>query len=206
MAANSIDEVIDSIRTKLRAEVDAQLAAFAERQAAEEAAVRAAAEAAARAQAAADAAARAAAEAALQPERLLAAFREIDAASSISGILDAIGRTASALAPGAALYVAAGARTERWPVGTAGEPRHESVVADAMRTGRGVRADDGVVVPLVLDGSAVGAVVAGRTGPGAPADSIETLVRYGAARLGYVTAVRTGHAHRWIAGVTALQS
>lgn len=137
----------------------------------------------------------AARSAALGPGSLAHAFGQIDARDSLSSILDAIGTAVAAAAPGAALYVGPADAPARWPAGTGtGTP----AVADVLRTARTARVDDSLIVPLVLGGSAVGAVAAELRGGQTSVDTIEAIVRYGAARLGSVTAMRTGEAHRWI--------
>lgn len=219
MAADSVREAIDSIRHRLQAELDSQLAGLAERQASELAAARAASEAeieqrvaAARAAAEADAerrlaAARAAADeeagrrieaaraAALGPGSFAHAFGQIDGQDSLSSILDAIAAAVADAAPGAELYVGPADAPARWPAGTG---TATPAVADVLRTARTARQDGSLIVPLVLEGSAVGAVVADLRGGQTSAETIEVIARYGAARLGYVTAMRTGQAHRWI--------
>lgn len=133
--------------------------------------------------------------AALGPGSLAHAFGQIDSQASLSSILDAIAAAVADAAPGAELYVGPADAPARWPAGTGtGTP----AVADVLRTARTARLDDSLIVPLVLEGSAVGAIVAGLRGGQTSAETIEVLVRYGAARLAYVTAMRTGQAYRWI--------
>jgi hypothetical protein len=219
--ADSVRDAIDSIRGQLQAELDAQFAILAERQTAELTAVRAAAEAEAgrrvaeaktsteadlerrtaeiRAAAEVDAERRVAAAktAALAPGSLAHAFREIDAAASISGILTSIERAVASVSPRAALFVGAAASFERWSGDSDVAGVGAAAVTRVMETGSQSRSGGVLIVPLLLDGVSVGAVEA-ELAEGEASSTIESIVRYGAARLGSVTAMRTAQAQRWL--------
>ena len=138
---------------------------------------------------------------------LSSAFRDVDSAARVSDVLVAIAQAAAAIAPGAALFV--GPQLDRWstgdsagtdtPVaGAAGE-----AVKAALTTATVVRdADRSIAAPLVLDGTAVGVLYAAPDShagaQAAWAGTLDALARYGSARLGSITALRTAHARQWI--------
>lgn len=224
--ADSVRDAIDSIRGKLQAELDAQLAALADRQAAELEAARTASRAeaerrlaearasteadferrAAEIRAAVEAEAErrvaAAKTAALAPGSLAHAFREIDGAASISGILTRIERAVSSVSPRAAVFVGGAASLERWSEGGGTAIPDAPAVTRVMQTGAQSRAGGVLIVPLLLDGVSVGAVEA-ELAEGEASSTIEAIVRYGAARLASVTATRTAQAQRWLRSGTA---
>jgi len=144
----------------------------------------------------------------LEPGTLLHAFREIESAATVSDALAAIARAGAAQSPHAALFVANGSRLDRWPV-EGSEAAEEQIAAaeilgnleKALHTGTVVRNNGtSVAAPLLLDGTAVG-VLYGDKGDGSAeawAETLETIARYGAAHLGYLTALRTAQARDWI--------
>jgi hypothetical protein len=170
------------------AEARASAQADFDRQAAE---IRAAAEAEAERRVAA------AKTAALAPGSLAHAFREIDAAASVSGILTSIGRAVASVSPRASLFVGAAASLERWSADGATARVEAPAVTRVMQTGSQSRAGGVLIVPLLLDGVSVGAVEA-ELAEGEASSTIEAIVRYGAARLASVTAMRTAQAQRWL--------
>lgn len=144
---------------------------------------------------------------------LLRRLREIDAARSVSDSLAAIVRAAAAEAPRAALFIANGARLDEWAVGglpslSAGslnvDDPDSGIVVEALTRGRAVRHNGtACAIPLVLDGAPIG-VLYGEGDPdggdaAAWSDNLEAVARYGAARLGYLTALRTAQARQWLA-------
>lgn len=149
-----------------------------------------------------------------QPDALVRALRDIDAATSVSDSLAAIARAAAAGAPRAALFVASGDQLDEWAVG--GLPSlsdgplniHDAdsgIVVEALTRGQAVRHNGSAcAVPLVLDGAAIAVLYGEADADGSDAatwpDTLEAVARYGAARLGYLTALRTAQARRWLAG------
>ena len=146
----------------------------------------------------------------------LEAIRHVDAAATISDSLTAIVRAARSQAPRAALYVANGSRLEQWEDGD--EPSltpssydvtasSDSIAVDAFRRTELVRNNGSAcAIPLLLDGSAV-AVLYGEPDAGAPpsqgwVDHLEAIARHGAARVGYLTALRTTQGQQWLAEST----
>jgi hypothetical protein len=129
---------------------------------------------------------------------LLQMFRDLDTADSISSILGAIERVAGSVSSKVSLYVGPASAPVRWPA--AGSPLGlDSPVAAVLRTGQNARVDGTLIVPLVLDGTAVAALEVDVRGGQASGETIEAIARYGASRLGYVTALRAGQAGRPIA-------
>ena len=139
---------------------------------------------------------------ALAPGSLAHAFREIDAAASISGILTSIERAAASVSPRAALFVGGAASLERWSEGGGTAAVEAPAVTRVIETGSQSRAGGVLIVPLLLDGVSVGAVEA-QLAEGEASSTIEAIVRYGAARLASVTAMRTAQAQRWLRSGTA---
>lgn len=153
-------------------------------------------------------------------DSLVRGLREIDAAESVSASLTAIARAAAAEAPRAALFVANGAQLDEWSVSglpsLSGGPLNvndpdSGIVVEALTRGHAVRHNGSAcAVPLVLDGTAIG-VLYGEADADTDADgggaswteSLEAVARYGAARLGYLTALRTAQARQWLATVDA---
>lgn len=230
MPDESLREVMESIRTRVQAELDGQLSALSERHQAAIAAARAEveqrvasevtkvrieadrhlADESSRLRAEADrrVAAAAAITAQLDAGTLLQAFREIAAATTASDILAAIAKAAAGQKPPASLFVANGARLDRWAVDGVGSAGREVTgdqvlgsLTEALKTGRVVR-DNGtsVAAPLLLDGTAVGVLHGTKTdgSPEAWAETLEAVATYGAARLGYLTALRTAQARELI--------
>lgn len=235
MPEEPLNDILGPIRDRLQQEVEAEFRALAQRHDAALAAVRREVEAEAeqrwsalldqaRAEAqqaveAAVAAARADARREFAAEHvvptsaapLLQAFREVDAAQSVSDTLAALVRAASSTAARAALFVANGPQVDEWVV--AGVPSvHESarsttadpegIVGRALSERVAVGAYDGAAVaaPLLLDGVPVG-VLYGERNDGDSNEwigALEAIARYGAAHLGYLTALRTAQARQWI--------
>lgn len=201
---------LEAEKARARADVEQQIAAA--RATSEAAAERRVAEAKAafeaeferraaevRAEAAADADRRVAAArtAALDPGSLAHAFREIDGAMSASDILTALERAVGSVSRRAALFVGTGASPERWAERGGSARVDAPAVAQVMRTGSQSRTDGVLIVPLLLDGVAVGAIEA-ELADGETSSAIEAIVRYGSARLASVTALRTAQAQRWL--------
>jgi hypothetical protein len=158
-------------------------------------------------------------------EQLLFALREIDAAGTVSETLAAMVRAAAAQAPRTALFIANGDHLDEWAVAGVPPLAHDAirtedaaagVLGTAIRERATARNDDGgtpafaslphgraaVAIPLLLDGDSIG-VLYGDEGHGpssdAPwADVLDVVARHGAARLGYLTALRTAQAMRWL--------
>jgi hypothetical protein len=151
-------------------------------------------------------------------DTLVRGMREIDAATSVSDSLGAIARAAAAEAPRAALFIANGAQVDAWAV--SGLPSLSSlgaldiddpdagIVVNALTTRQVVRNDGSAcAVPLVLDGATI-AVLYGEAdadggGSAGWTDSLEAVALHGAARLGYLTALRTAQARQWLANAPA---
>jgi hypothetical protein len=146
----------------------------------------------------------AARDAALGPGSLVHAFKTIDAAQSVSAILSAITAAVSAASPGSSLYLGPAEAPSRWPAGAGPGARPDSPVAEVIRTGQTAKANGSLIVPLLLDGTAVAAVEVDLGLGQTSSEMIDALARYGSARLGYVTALRTGQARRWIEGSAPL--
>ncbi|MBA2304974.1 MAG: hypothetical protein H0W08_20415, partial [Acidobacteria bacterium] len=209
MLEDSFRNMIDAARVRINAEVDGQLTTLLEQHATvtTQARDRAAAEADGRWSAQLDkrnAEVQREMEAALAgsvavpfPGPLLAAFRAIDSAATVSDILRAVADAASELLPRATLFVVNGAQLDRWPFGAhpdhasvAGKSREvDPVVSDAMKTGRVVR-DNGtsIAAPMLLEGTPVAVLYGASDGtPGAseqPLATLEAIARYGSAHLG----------------------
>jgi hypothetical protein len=142
----------------------------------------------------------AARDAALGPGSLVYAFRTIDAADTVSDILSAIAAAVSAASPGSSLYLGPAEAPSRWPANAGPGARPDSPVAEVIRSGQAAKANGSLIVPLLLDGTAVAAVEVDLRLGQTSSEMIDALARYGSARLGYVTALRTGQARRWIEG------
>lgn len=214
VATDPVHELITSIRTRVEAELNAHAPALAARYEQTLAEARKAAEAEAdhrwsqlldthKAQArqelqAAVSEARAEGQ---QDHALLDGFREIDAVRSLSAVLTAVVQAAGARSSRARLFV--GAELEPWNTDRTEAALPEALLPslhEAAATGRVVRhAGQGIAVPLVLEGTAV-AVLHAEAEHQTPAwvETIELLVRYGAAHVGYLTALRTAQAQRWL--------
>ena len=140
---------------------------------------------------------------------LLRGLREIDAAASVSDSLSAIRRVAAAEAGRVTLFLSNGPQLQAWAndgpaPSESPESAESALVREGLRTRDAVRQDGtACAVPLILDGVPV-AVLYGEADPGADTAPdwsyrLEALARHGAARLGYLTALRTAQARRWIA-------
>jgi len=154
------------------------------------------------------------------PVSLVERLRTIDAAPSVSASLAAIVRAASLDASRAALYLANGTRLEQLDVddhAAIDPPFHdldtpgESITVDAFRRGQAVaRNASASAIPMLLDGTPV-AVLYGEVDPESGgtagwAESLEAVARHGAARLGYLTALRTAQARQWLAESPATEA
>jgi hypothetical protein len=203
-----LSELIESIRSRVQAELDAQLPALAARheeaiaatrREVEEAAERRNQEmvAAARREAEADAERRIAALTPPPPvpisRTMLEAFSAMDSATGVSDTLRAL--AAAAAKQGGSLFV--GPELDRWPGGAGEQARGPAtLVKDSFSAGRVLRRDGTIAAPLLLDGTAIGVLQATASND-ADADALELLARYGAARLGALTAARIIQAQRW---------
>lgn len=151
------------------------------------------------------------------PAGLVERLRAIDAAATVSDSLAAIARAAARDATHAALYIANEKRLEQLIVDDSpaqDPPFHEldtpgeSIVVDAFRNREPIsRNGSACAIPMLLDGTPV-AVLYGEVDPKAEIadgwrESLETIARHGAARLGYLTAVRTAQARQWLAQSSA---
>ncbi|HVJ25882.1 MAG TPA: hypothetical protein VM493_00010 [Vicinamibacterales bacterium] len=139
-------------------------------------------------------------------------LRTIDAANSVTASLSAIARAVSFDASRASLYLANGTRLEQVDGDGAAsggssydlDAPGDSIAIDAFRRGEAVgRNGSAYAVPVVLDGTPIG-VLYGEMDPAAAApagwaETLETIARHGAARLGYLTALRTAQARHWLA-------
>jgi hypothetical protein len=206
---------LDSARSAARADVEQQIAAaraafeadaarrVAEARAAAEADFeRRTAEIRAAAEADADRRVTAARTALLAPGSLAHAFKEIEAAASVSDILTAIAHAVGSVSPRAAVFVGPAASPERWSENGGSARVQAPAVTRVIETGSQSRAGGVLIVPLLLDGIPVGAVEADLA-DGEASTTIEAIVRYGAARLASVTAMRTAQAQRWLRSSTA---
>lgn len=145
--------------------------------------------------------------------------RDIDAAMSVSDALSAIARAAAAEMPRSTLFVANGSQLDPWAV--EGLSPHASGSLDmrdpaaglpvrAVRSGEAIH-DGGsaCAIPLVLDGAAVGVLhgeAADDAGTSDWSAALEVVARHGAARLGYLTALRTAQARQWLADSAGARS
>ena len=150
-------------------------------------------------------------------------LREIDATETLSSALTAIARAAASQAPRAALFVASGEQLREWevpntaPISPAPLYVRDTaigVIGEAVRAGTLARSDNGgapavagprakrsAAVPLILDGHAVGVIYGDSDQSNAGGDwagALDAIAAHGAARLGYITAIRTAQAMRWI--------
>jgi hypothetical protein len=233
VAQESLSDLIESIRSRVQAELDAQLPALAARheeavaearREAEAAAARLTADtvATARRDAEADAdrrtreaVAAARREAEAETERRISArmpaparpmsrtilngLSAIDEARNISDMLRAIAEAASE--QGASLFV--GPELERWPAAPGGQPSAPTdLVKESFAAARVLRRDGAIAAPLLLDGIAVGVLHAASPAD-EDAEALDIIARYGATRLGLLTATRTMQAQRWITSASA---
>ena len=121
--------------------------------------------------------------------RLSEAFRSIDAARSLTGVLDALLDAARAESPDAEVWLRRGGRLHHWPT-----EETDSVAGVEPRPGDGV--------PLTIAGEAVGVVIARRTTNDEPdttnaerrTSNVELLTRYAARSLEALTAFKTARA------------
>lgn len=219
MAPDPVHELIASIRTRVEAELEAHGPALSARYEQTIAEAREAAQADAdrrwsvlldthktQARQELEAAVAEARAESQHGQALLDAFRAIETADSVSSLLTLISKEAAAQSSRQArLYV--GPQFDPWNTGESDAAIPEGVAGALRRaaTTGSVVSDErsGMAVPLLLDGTAV-AVLHAQTDNATQgwADTIELLVRYGAAHLGYLTALRTAHAQRWIAART----
>jgi hypothetical protein len=149
---------------------------------------------------------------------VLDAFRQIDAAATVSTGLNAIASAAAAAAPRAALFIADGSELTEWGgsslQGMAGASsatgEGPALIVQALEAAATVRDKQAVAVPLMLEGRPVGVVygqAANGDGSGEPwAEALELIARHGASHLGYLTAVRTAQLRDWISRAPASAS
>jgi hypothetical protein len=158
-------------------------------------------------------------------QTLLESLRKIDEAANVSQTLAAMVQAAAAEAPRAALFIINDGHLDEWSVAGITPLTHDPMTTDdpasgvigvAARERTTVRAADdgaaaggslphghnGIAVPLLLDGEPVGVLYGddgqGERAGGAWPDVIDIIARHGGARLGYLTAVRTAQAMRWL--------
>jgi hypothetical protein len=223
MPHNYFRVALDGARAKLHAELDAQLGLLGTRY--EEALERAVLDRSAEAPTAVVAADLLPAVSALS--HLLDAFSDLDRLTRLSDILTAVVRNATIVAPRAALFVVNGAMLEEWPLqgipslaGGAIALDGAGVLADALRNNRTIGAGgpheppappmallppgrSAIAVPVAPGNEPVAVLYADEDLAGVPVDGwrdmVEILVRHAAARLAYVTTIRTAEALRLVA-------
>lgn len=160
-------------------------------------------------------------------QTLLKSLRTIDEAESVSHTLAAMVHAAASEAPRTGLFMLNGGHLDEWAVagvapltqdamriddpasGVIGVAARERTTARSTSDGAPAGASlphgrNGIAIPLLLDGEPVG-VLYGDDGQGEKAanawpDVIDIVARHGAARLGYLTALRTAQAMRWLSG------
>jgi hypothetical protein len=128
--------------------------------------------------------------------RILDAFSRIEAAASASDMLGAIASAASEWVAGSVLLM--GTTLEPWPPAGNDGGSARPVAQDAVASGRVVRRDGAIAIPLLLDGDAVAVLCASSVESDREAQTLEGIARYGAAQLAALTAVRTARAQHWI--------
>ncbi|HEY0875116.1 MAG TPA: hypothetical protein VGD94_16700 [Vicinamibacterales bacterium] len=192
MTEQSLRHAIEAVRSHINAELEAQLALLAERHDTDLVNVRLATEREIEARKAATPA-----SSGPDPSDL---FRQIDAESSISGVLTATVNGAASAGTRAALFV--GPAFERWQAGTVWndglEGRLDALKAAAASARAVKNGDRSIAAPLVLDGTSVAVLYVEHDAPPSDAWShaIELLARYASARLAYLTAWRAAQAHQ----------
>jgi hypothetical protein len=214
---------LDGVRAKLHAEVDAQVGLLGTR--CEEALERAVLERVGPA----PATAMDSLPAVSAVSHLLDAFSDMDRQASLSGILTALVRDATIVAPRVALFIVNGTTLEEWAVpgipllSTAPLPLEADasrLLAYALRHNRTMPAGaaheapappmallpagrSAIAVPLAPGNQPVAVLYADEDLAGVATDGwrdmIELLVRHAAARLAYVTTIRTAEAMRLLA-------
>ncbi|MGH9140327.1 MAG: hypothetical protein ACRD2I_04195 [Vicinamibacterales bacterium] len=138
--------------------------------------------------------------------RLADAMRAIDAARSLTEMLDALVRIASRDASGVELWLLRGGQLHRWPTTGTDDDRAPAAlssdgigpVAEASRTNSTVRDDEMLAIPIALDGQVVAVFSANPAArmdtPEPRIDVLELLVRYTARSLEALTAFKTARA------------
>jgi hypothetical protein len=201
MSDQSLRHAIEAVRSHINAELETQLALLAERHETDLVNVRLAVER--------DVEARRTAAVSSPGSTLSDRLRQIDSASSISGVLTATLSCAASGATRAALFIGAG--LERWDDGGAaghegGSEKRLDAVKSAMASAQVVKTDDrSIAVPLVLDGTPVAVLYAEQDAvPASPihdawSSAVEVLSRHASARLGYLTAWRAAQAYQQLA-------
>ena len=166
-------------------------------------------------------------------DRLVAALREIDSADSVSATLAAIRRAAGLHAARAAVFVGSGEQLREWetpgveslsPAPLYVRDSSIGIVGEAVRRRAAVRAENGgapafaglsvgrmaVATPLLLDGQAVGVLYGDEGLEGTIdaqwIDALDVIASHGSARLGYITALRTAQANKWLNGSNGVPS
>jgi len=208
VATDSVRDLIDSLRTRVQAELDERLTALTSQHDEAVAAARREAEAQAEQrwtarlaerEMAANQAVSAQSELRAEQAALRNALGLLDAATSLSDLLSTIWTSATGIGLDASLFV--GPELDPWngASGAGGaDAQPMRMVAEAARDRRNVtRSQDSVAVPLLLEGVPV-AVLCAPVPAGSASDILELIARYGAARLGALTALRTAQAQRWL--------
>jgi hypothetical protein len=139
-------------------------------------------------------------------ERLADAMRAIDAARSLTEMLDTLVTMASCDASGVEVWLVRGGRLHRWPAtgSDAGQPPAlrsldaAGVIAEAVRTNATARDEDVLAVPIALAGQVVAVFSANRDprpeNREPRTENLELLVRYTAKSLEAFTAFKTARA------------
>ena len=139
-------------------------------------------------------------------ERFADSVRAIDAARSLTDILDTLVTMASHDASGVEIWLVRGGQLQRWPGGSGGEREPSALrslegagaIDEAVRSNATTRDQDVLAVPIALAGQVVAVFSAkrdARTEQGASgAVTLEPLVRYAAKSLEALTAFKTARA------------
>lgn len=149
-------------------------------------------------------------------ERLIEGIRAIDAARSLSGILEALIAACADDNIGAGVWVVRGREVRHWRSTGVAEPpgdcrldddRDHRAIADAART-NAPASHDGLAVPLALAGHVVAVLFAVSKHPASPIRNpaaIELLARHAAKCLESVTAFKTARAMAARAAASAVE-
>jgi len=125
------------------------------------------------------------------------AFRQIDAARSLTGVLDALVAAAAVDDRAAGVWLVRGEQLQHWRSVAIDSPaeeiplEHEGAIASAARSNSVATDDDGCAVPLALAGQAVAVLFVAGTRDHA---AIEWLARHAAKCLESITAFKTARA------------
>ncbi len=138
--------------------------------------------------------------------QLADAMRAIDAARSLTEMLDALVRVASRDASGIELWLLRGGQLHRWPTTGTDDDRIAAAlstdgigpIAEASRSNSTVRDEEMLAIPIALDGQVVAVFSANPSArPDTPefrVEVLELLVRYTARSLEALTACKTARA------------